>query len=86
MTELAPQNKSGSYQRPLSAFKSGKIGSLEFPDEPGRYHLYIGNPCPWCHRVQLAVILKKLQPENIGVTSLLDDPGKIRDCLSFGVY
>lgn len=25
--------------------------------EPGRYHVYTGNPCPWCHRVVLALFL-----------------------------
>ena len=75
MTELAPQSKMGSYERP--SYKSnGVIGSPQFPDEPGRYHLYVGNPCPWCHRVKLAVSLKKFKASNIGMPSLLDDPGK----------
>ncbi|MCO4773294.1 MAG: glutathione S-transferase C-terminal domain-containing protein [Deltaproteobacteria bacterium] len=29
-------------------------GSSGFPAEAGRYHLYIANNCPWCHRVALA--------------------------------
>lgn len=46
MAELAPQDKKGSYTRPSYGF-GGKIGvDKRFPDEPGRYHLYIGNPCP----------------------------------------
>ena len=45
MVELAPQDKSGSYTRPTYAFKN-KIGDNNFPDEAGRYHLYVGNPCP----------------------------------------
>ena len=45
MTELAPQDKTGSYSRPSYSF-TGKLGSVEFPDEAGRYHVYVGNP--WC--------------------------------------
>ena len=44
MVELAPQSKSGSYTRPKYSFNSW-IGD-DFPDEGGRYHLYVGNPCP----------------------------------------
>ena len=77
MAELAPQSKTGSYERP--SYKSnGKIGSGvdDFPDEKGRYHLYLGNPCPWCHRVKLAVAVKGFGEENIGQTRLVDDPVK----------
>ena len=77
MAELAPQSKSGTYERPSYA-SNGVIGSSQFPDEGGRYHLYLGNPCPWCHRAKLAVALKKLKVENIGVTTLVDDPGKFK--------
>ena len=45
MAELAPQDKMGSYQRPAYTF-DGRIGSPVYPDEPGRYHVYLGNPCP----------------------------------------
>jgi len=45
MAELAPQDKTGSYQRPSYTF-DGKIGTPQHPDEPGRYHVYLGNPCP----------------------------------------
>ena len=46
MTELAPQDKTGNYQRPKYNF--GKtIGDNQFPVEGGgRYHVYVGNPCP----------------------------------------
>ena len=75
MAELAPQSKSGSYERPQYASK-GKIGTPQFPDEAGRYHLYVGNPCPWCHRARLVLALRKMKAENIGVTCLVDDPGE----------
>lgn len=45
MAELAPQDKTGRYTRPTYNFQ-GKIGTPTFPDEPGRYHLFVGNPCP----------------------------------------
>lgn len=39
--------------------------------ESGRYHIYVGNTCPWCHRAVLAVVLRGLSP---GVTfSYMDD-------------
>ena len=75
MAELAPQDKSGSYTRPTYNFQ-GRIGTPEFPDEPGRYHVYVGNPCPWCHRVRLALALRKIGKEGMGVTILVDDPVK----------
>lgn len=45
MAELAPQDSKGRYTRPSYSFQE-EIGSKQFPDEPGRYHLYVGNPCP----------------------------------------
>jgi len=41
MRELAPQSKEGDYVRPSYGFK-GEIGTSAFPDEPARYHLYVG--------------------------------------------
>lgn len=32
-----------------------------FPAEAGRYHLYIANNCPWCHRVALTRAVKGLE-------------------------
>ena len=72
MAELAPQSKDGAYKRPKYAF-GGSIGSSNFPVESQRYHLYLGNPCPWCHRVSLVLALRGLE-EHISTTRLLDDP------------
>ncbi len=36
-------------------------GASGYAAEPGRYHLYIANNCPWCHRVALARNIKRLQ-------------------------
>jgi len=41
--------------------------------ESGRYHIYIGNACPWCHRVLLALIVRGLLP-HISYTIAADDP------------
>ena len=76
MTELAPQDKTGSYTRPSYDF-NGVLGKNEFPDVGGgRYHVYVGNPCPWCHRVRLAVALRRFTSDQIGMTTLVDDPVK----------
>ena len=76
MTELAPQDKAGSYTRP-SYDSNGVLGKNEFPDVGGgRYHVYVGNPCPWCHRVRLAVALRRFTSDQIGMTTLVDDPIK----------
>lgn len=75
MAELAPQDKKGSYSRPAYGF-GGKIGDASFPDEPGRYHLYVGNPCPWCHRARLVMALRNISPHEMGMTQLIDDPVK----------
>ena len=78
MTELAPQGEGGAYARPASAF-TGVLGSPAFPfhgDDPafaGRYRLYLGNACPWCHRVELALVARGLDGA-IPVTRLDDDP------------
>jgi len=82
MTELAPQDKTGSYQRPKYSF-SRTIGSKQFPIEAGRYHVYVGNPCPWCHRVRLVAKLLSLETIKgtnnkslLEMTTLVDDPIK----------
>lgn len=41
--------------------------------ESGRYHVYVGNACPWCHRVVLAIIARGLT-QHISITWATDDP------------
>lgn len=41
--------------------------------ESGRYHLYVGNACPWCHRVLMALVLRGLL-EHVTFTDCVDDP------------
>ena len=75
MAELAPQDQTGSYTRPSYSFQ-GKIGSSTFPDEADRYVLYVGNPCPWCHRTKLVCNVRKLSSREVEVVQLVDDPLK----------
>lgn len=51
----------GGFQRPRSTFR-GFIGSVEFPPEAGRYHLFTAPSCPWAHRTVIARGLKRLGP------------------------
>jgi putative glutathione S-transferase len=79
MAELAPRDKAtGDYKRPTYGFdKAIQRGeTAEYPAEAGRYHLYVGNPCPWCHRVRLVVNLLGLESVLDGVTVLVDNPEK----------
>lgn len=79
MTELAPRDKTtGDYKRPTYGFDNAisETAGAEFPVEADRYHVYVGNPCPWCHRVRLVVGLLGLTPALDGVTVLVDNPEK----------
>mmetsp|Transcript_26917 Transcript_26917/g.66396 ORF Transcript_26917/g.66396 Transcript_26917/m.66396 type:complete len:438 (+) Transcript_26917:166-1479(+) len=82
LSELAPQSDAGAYMRPTpqagaNAAPDGRWpASLPHP-EPGRYHLYVGNACPWCHRAIIAGSLKGLFGSGlVGISVLLDDPQK----------
>ncbi|CAM9768445.1 unnamed protein product [Phaeothamnion confervicola] len=72
MRELAPQSSDGGYVRPTYGFR-GTIGSPEFPADSGRYHVYLGNACPWCHRVALALVLLGIGG-SVSSSRMLDDP------------
>lgn len=74
MRELAPQSDKGSYDRPEYSFQN-RIGDGTFPFESGRYAVYLGGPCPWCHRVRLALALRGLEDDFL-VVKALDDPEK----------
>jgi len=74
MSELAPQDRKGNYRRPTYDFNGRRIGDADFVDEPNRYHLYVGNPCPWCHRAVLTAKLLELDESQLGITQLVDDP------------
>ena len=72
--ELAPQDKRGNYQRPKSGFTSDKWkrGRPRLDVSETKYVLYVGNACPWCHRVSLAVVLLGLE-NCVELVELTDD-------------
>lgn len=65
MVELAPQSPDGDYVRP-----SPQVGRRDI-SLSGRYELYVGNACPWCHRTLLALNLREVS--SVTVTQLDDD-------------
>ena len=74
MTELAPQSRDGEYKRPSYTF-DGVISPdprAAFPAVSGRYVVYVGNACPWCHRVTLTIALRGLR-DRVQVVSMTDD-------------
>mmetsp|Transcript_5211 Transcript_5211/g.13129 ORF Transcript_5211/g.13129 Transcript_5211/m.13129 type:complete len:401 (+) Transcript_5211:34-1236(+) len=75
MRELAPQSEDGSYVRPKYTFQQtiSSDPGAKFPDEAGRYHLYAGKACPWCHRVELARAIRGLE-SYLSITTVLDRP------------
>ena len=50
----------GRFRRAETAFH-GRIGEVDFPAEPGRYHLYVCLACPWAHRTLIMRRLKGLE-------------------------
>ena len=54
--------QAGNFQRVDSVFRDRITadGSSGFPAEAGRYHLYVAHTCPWAHRTQIFLALKKL--------------------------
>eukprot|EP01024_Parvocaulis_polyphysoides_P038110 TRINITY_DN3411_c0_g1_i3.p1 TRINITY_DN3411_c0_g1~~TRINITY_DN3411_c0_g1_i3.p1 ORF type:complete len:404 (+),score=20.19 TRINITY_DN3411_c0_g1_i3:193-1404(+) len=73
MKELAPQSSKGEYKRPKYNFQ-GQIGQdVQFPNEYGRYHVYVGNACPWCHKVLLVLAITGAANAFITYSKLQDD-------------
>ncbi len=64
-----PKKEGGQFVRVPSRFRHwvtpdgapGPDGDGGFKAEPGRYHLYIANGCPWAHRTLIFRKLKKLE-------------------------
>lgn len=79
MNELVTHDEKGRFVR--ESFQAGNNPSpLEVPvDDEGnagpKYKLYLGNPCPWCHRVKSAMALLDLE-NDIPVTMLIDNAEK----------
>lgn len=57
-----PTDARGAFERAASQFRGRlTLGEGEFPWERGRYVLYVGHACPWCHRTTIARSLYGLQ-------------------------
>jgi glutathionyl-hydroquinone reductase len=71
MSQLAPRNDRGEYQRPQSEFRQRVDGSKYAPAS-NRYRLYVGWSCPWAHRTLVVRALKGLE-NSIDITILRGD-------------
>jgi len=66
----------GAFIRGTSGFRAN-IGDPDFPAEPGRYHLFVANNCPWCHRATLARAVKGLRDVvSVDVLAYRRDPDR----------
>ena len=61
LSELAPQSADGAYVRPAPQIGAAARWPAALPMVAGRYHVYVGNACPWCHRVSAALALRGLR-------------------------
>ena len=61
--------RDGRFNRPTTKFRNQVTpdgspvpnSEVGFAAEPGRYHLYVSNACPWAHRTIIFRKLKKLE-------------------------
>jgi glutathionyl-hydroquinone reductase len=62
VSQLAPRNPSGEYQRPESQFRQSISLDKTSPFSPasGRYILIVGEGCPWAHRTLVVRAMKGL--------------------------
>ncbi|HEX4410108.1 MAG TPA: glutathione S-transferase family protein [Xanthobacteraceae bacterium] len=74
--------KTGAFQRVDSAFRDRVTadGSSGFKAEAGRYHLYVAYTCPWAHRTQIYLALKKL---NSAISVSIAVPGLRKEGWTF---
>jgi len=80
MNELVTHDEQGRFIR--ESFQAGNNPSpLDLPSTDDaktagpKYKLYLGNPCPWCHRVKAVIALLDLE-DDIPVTMLIDNAEK----------
>eukprot|EP00929_Paragymnodinium_shiwhaense_P075224 TRINITY_DN38453_c0_g2_i1.p1 TRINITY_DN38453_c0_g2~~TRINITY_DN38453_c0_g2_i1.p1 ORF type:complete len:472 (-),score=72.87 TRINITY_DN38453_c0_g2_i1:8-1423(-) len=72
--ELAPQSPEGAYVRQPSGIKVREpVVPLDLGSGEG-HAAYIGNSCPWCHRVNLAMTLRQVSSAGVQAVLLLDQP------------
>ncbi|CAK7274606.1 S-glutathionyl-(chloro)hydroquinone reductase [Sporothrix epigloea] len=77
-----PKDKTGEFKRQVSSFRdiigqADASGTVPFPAEKGRYHLYVSYACPWATRTLIGRKLKGLE-DIISCTVVhwhLDDKG-----------
>jgi glutathionyl-hydroquinone reductase len=75
-----PTDASGAYLRASYAFRhwvtadgsAGPTGESGYKAEPGRYHLFVAQTCPWAHRAAIYRSLKGL--EDVITMSQADAP------------
>ena len=60
------KSSDGRFVRDTAGFRES-IGSVAYPAESNRYHLYLSYACPWAHRTAIFRELKDLQ-SHISVT------------------
>lgn len=60
MSQMAPSDQGGDYQRPKSEF-CDRIPTEQFPAAAQRYRLIVGMGCPWAHRTLIVRALKGLE-------------------------
>ncbi len=75
MSNLAPRDRTGAYQRPTSSFHSeiSTKPDSTYQSATQRYHLYVGMSCPWAHRTLAVRVLKGLESV-ISVSIALPSP------------
>jgi glutathionyl-hydroquinone reductase len=61
MSQMAPSDRQGQYQRPNSQFRQSLGATSSFPVEPNRYTLIVGMGCPWAHRTLITRAIKGLE-------------------------
>ena len=72
MNELVTHDENGRFCRESFAAGNNPL-PLDLQQEDNlRYKLYLGNPCPWCHRVKAVIALLDLE-DDIPITMLIDD-------------
>uniref|UniRef100_A0A7S1UKD9 GST C-terminal domain-containing protein n=1 Tax=Phaeomonas parva TaxID=124430 RepID=A0A7S1UKD9_9STRA len=76
VSELAPQSKDGAYVRPADPFRTIAKDFTPTAATPGTMLLYGGNPCPWCHRVDLALAARRVPASVVRRVVLEDNPIK----------